>query len=166
MVEHNLVFSTKNDSTASMISLDSYILEFIIEAEENCFPKKAHKTDAAYDLFSNEDITLPARSTRPYKVKTGIKMKIPNGYKANILPRSGLSSKGVIITNSPGTIDSGYRDEVMVLLMNLSNDDYYIRKGDRIAQMDFQFVLGLELKEGKVIKDESDRKGGFGSTGV
>ena len=98
-------------------------------------------------------------------IGTGVRIAIPNGYEGQVRPRSGLALKhGITVLNSPGTIDSDYRGEVKVLLVNFGDEDYQIKKGDRIAQLVIapvtqgQFVPGL--------LDETDRgSGGFGSTG-
>lgn len=135
-------------------------------------PTKAHKTDAAYDIYSAQDITLPpfqsSQYGRPDLVKAGFKLKIPEGFKANILPRSGFSLKqGVMIANSPGTIDQDYREEVGIIMLNLSQLPVYIYKGDRIAQMDFQRVYQTKFVRVEEVKREEDsRSGGFGSTGT
>lgn len=134
------------------------------------YPLKAHKEDAAYDLHARIEWGLKVNVINPMEIlviPVGFKMKIPVGYKANILPRSGLAYRhGITILNSPGTIDAGYRDEVKVILINLGSEPHTIADGDRIAQMDFQKVLSLKIKEvEKLSPDDHDRKGGLGSTG-
>ncbi len=112
-----------------------------------------------------EEIVLGAGSI--VCVPTGIFMEIPDGYEVQVRPRSGLALKnGVTVLNSPGTIDSDYRGEVKVILINLSDKPFVIRNGDRIAQIVPSAVTKCSFKE----KDELGRtgrmSGGFGSTGV
>ncbi len=128
-------------------------------------PKFAFETDACADLESNADLTIPPKEIR--LVPTGLAFQIPPGYEMQVRPRSGLAAKnGVSILNSPGTVDSDYRGEVKVIMINLSTEDFEIRRGDRIAQVAVRpvprvnFVLVEEL--------DSTVRGnqGFGSTGI
>ena len=134
---------------------------------ENCLdlrPAKAHSDDAAYDLRSRTDITLPVgKSTL---VPTGVYMELPVNYEAQIRPRSGLALKhNLTLTNSPGTIDAGYRGEVGVIMFNHGPEEFAVKRGDRIAQMVIAELPQTEL----ILSDElnaTDRgTGGFGSTG-
>ncbi len=99
-------------------------------------------------------------------IPTGFAMALPNGFEAQIRPRSGLAVKhGIGLINSPGTIDSDYRGEVMIAVINLSHDPYTIQRGDRIAQMVINKVYLAEIHEVNQL-DETDRNtGGFGHTG-
>ncbi|MBT9448072.1 MAG: dUTP diphosphatase [Desulfobacterales bacterium] len=100
-------------------------------------------------------------------VPTGLAMAVPPGFEAQIRPRSGLAVKhGIGLINSPGTIDSDYRGEVGVALINLGRSPYTIRRGDRIAQMVIQKVFQAELKEVKALDKSSRDTGGFGHTGI
>ena len=99
-------------------------------------------------------------------IPTGIKMAIPEGYEVQIRPRSGLALKyGITIPNAPGTIDSDYRDEVGVILQNNGDTKVVIEKGDRIAQMILARCLTAKFEKVNSL-DETDRVGGFGSTGI
>ena len=99
-------------------------------------------------------------------IPTGFMMAIPNGYEAQIRPRSGLAVKhGIGLINSPGTIDADYRGEVQVALINLGKHDYTIRRGDRIAQMTIQRVYQAGLEEVNCLDKTSRNEGGFGHTG-
>ena len=100
-------------------------------------------------------------------VPTGLVLEIPDGYEGQVRPRSGLALKhGISLVNSPGTIDSDYRGEVMVIMINLGDDHFMINYGDRIAQLVVAPVIQAEIVE-VVRVDDSDRgAGGFGSTGV
>ncbi len=128
-------------------------------------PSYAHASDAGMDVQSAEDLVIPAKSRA--LVPTGLVANIPPGYEIQVRPRSGLAFKrGVTVLNAPGTIDAGYRGEIGVLLVNLGDDDFEIRAGDRIAQLVVAPVLQVEVVEAADV-DETDRGGGgFGSTGV
>ena len=126
-------------------------------------PMKAHKTDAAYDIFAAEDLWVYSGETLP--VRTEIYLEIPYGWKGEIYSRSGLSSKGITVANSPGKIDSGYRGEIKVLIKNDTLFDFEVRKGDRIAQLEINQVNEVTWIH-KAEVDFSDRgEHGFGSTG-
>lgn len=117
------------------------------------------------DLFSIDDLVIPpgGRSL----VHTGLVMMLPPLYEAQVRPRSGLALKrGVTVLNTPGTIDSGYRGEIGVILANFGSEPFEVKKGDKIAQMVIAPVTQPEIAETDSI-DETDRGGnGFGSTGV
>jgi len=128
-------------------------------------PRYAHQTDAGCDLYSRIDITLrPGERTL---IPTGIEIAIPVGYAGFIQPRSGLALKhGISMVNSPGLIDSGYRGEVSVILINQdAKKAFRVRRGDKICQLVIQKV---EKPQFQVVDslDETERgKGGFGSSG-
>lgn len=128
------------------------------------FPAKAHADDAAFDLRSRENITLPVgKSTL---VPTGIFMELPAGYEAQVRPRSGLALKhNLTLTNSPGTIDAGYRGEVGVIMFNNGPDEFVIARGDRIAQMVICKLPEVELFPVESLSVSDRGEGGFGSTG-
>ena len=128
-------------------------------------PSYAHPSDAGMDVRSVEDLVL-ATGKRAL-VHTGLVMLLPPLYEAQVRPRSGLALKhGVTVLNTPGTIDSGYRGEVCVILVNLGEEDFRVCKGDKIAQIVIAPVTQPEIVETDVL-DETDRgAGGFGSTGV
>jgi len=127
-------------------------------------PRKAHPDDAAYDLRANTSITIAAGEIK--LVKTGLFLELPNGYEAQVRPRSGLALKyGISVHNSPGTIDAGYRGEVGVILFNASNNDFIVKRGERIAQMVIQKLSPVELVLVDELADSQRGSGGFGSTG-
>ena len=130
-------------------------------------PTYAHKGDAGADIYSVADVTIPSGSTM--LVPTGIALKIPGGYEAQVRPRSGMSLKTKVrVANAPGTIDSNYRGEVGVIIDNHGKAPYIISKGDKIAQLVFNKVPTADFIEGKVETEEDNTRGesGFGSTGV
>jgi dUTP pyrophosphatase len=99
-------------------------------------------------------------------IPTGLFIELPEGFEAQVRPRSGLSlKKGITVLNSPGTIDADYRGEIMVILVNLSNDDYTVVNGERIAQMIISRHEKAEWLEVVELRDTSRGAGGFGHTG-
>lgn len=128
-------------------------------------PAYAHKSDAGMDVRSVADIVIPPGGRA--LVPTGLVAVIPPMHEIQVRPRSGLALKhGVTVLNAPGTIDSGYRGEIGVILANFGDGDFQVAKGDKIAQLVFAPVAQPEIEETDDI-DETDRgSGGFGSTGA
>ena len=127
-------------------------------------PHKAHSDDAAYDLRSRVDMVLPVRKS--VLVPAGFAMELPVGFEAQIRPRSGLALKhDLMLTNSPGTIDAGYRGEVGVIMYNGGTEEFVIHRGDRIAQMVIAKLAEVELDLCDALNDSDRGSGGFGSTG-
>ena len=128
------------------------------------FPAKAHHDDAAYDLRSRVETELPVGHS--VLVPTGIFMELPVGYEAQIRPRSGLALKSnIMLTNSPGTIDAGYRGEVGIIVYNGGEAPFPVKRGDRIAQMVIAELADVELLAADELADSKRGAGGFGSTG-
>ena len=130
-------------------------------------PLPAYATDGAagMDVVSAEDVTI-APSAR-HAVATGLSVAIPAGYEIQVRPRSGLAFKhGVTVPNTPGTIDSDYRGELKVLLINHGPDDFVIERGDRIAQLVPAAVTRAGFEEVEELDDTTRGAGGFGSTGT
>ncbi len=125
----------------------------------------AYASGADIKADINKDIVLlPGERVL---VQTGIFLDIPDGFEAQIRPRSGLAiNNGVTILNSPGTIDSDYRGEIKIILINLGKISFTIKKGDRIAQMVFSPVIQAEFIEKKDLSVTGRGEGGFGSTGL
>jgi dUTP pyrophosphatase len=99
-------------------------------------------------------------------ISTGIRLEIPEGCEAQVRPRSGLAvSRGVTVLNSPGTIDSDYRGEIKVVLINLGSESFTVKNGDRIAQLVFSPVIRAVLEPVPALSETSRGSGGFGSTG-
>ncbi len=154
--------------------------------EDAVLPKYANPGDAGMDVFAAEEVLVKPGET--VVVPTGLKLAIPDGYEIQVRPRSGLSLKTPIrIPNSPGTVDSGYRDELGIIVNNNSdmslssekdvpftldekgnkNGTYIIKKGDRIAQLVLQQVPKIVFTKVPSVKEiGNNRGGGFGSTGV
>ncbi|MEH0831394.1 dUTP diphosphatase [Anaplasma bovis] len=128
-------------------------------------PSYATPQSSGLDLYSAVDVVLKAGSRA--MVNTGIAIELPNAYEAQVRSRSGLAAKfGVIVLNSPGTIDADYRGEIIVILANFGDKDYAVKRGDRIAQLVISPVERVTLKEVDTITDTSRGDGGFGSTGT
>ncbi len=128
-------------------------------------PKAAKPGDVAFDLYSVEDVLL--KPGERYAVKTGIALEIPTGYEAQIRPRSGLAIRnGLTTLNTPGTIDSGYRGEVRVILINHGQEAFEVTVGMRVAQMAIRRVPSVEFLEVEELNDSERGVDGFGSTGV
>ena len=128
-------------------------------------PTTAHMGDAGVDLHAREDAVLPAKGGRVL-VPTGLAVAIPVGYVGLVVPRSGLALKhGVTLVNTPGIIDSGYRGELKVVMINTDpSSDYQVRRGDRIAQLIIQELVAVTWREVEELTGE-DRGGGFGHSG-
>jgi dUTP pyrophosphatase len=137
----------------------------IVVNDPALLPTYAREGDAGADLRAAEDLIIPAGERA--LVKTGVKLALPDGVVALVHPRSGLALKhGVTVLNTPGTIDSGYRGEIGVILYNTSEQDFAVVTGDRIAQLVFQEYLTADFSRESSL-DETDRgEGGFGSTGI
>jgi len=120
---------------------------------------------AGMDVRANIENSMTLKSLERKLVPTGIKMEIPVGYEVQVRPRSGLALKhGITLVNTPGTIDSDYRGEVGIILINLSKDDFKIEPGERIAQLILGKVYQMNLVESDLSETERGA-GGFGHTG-
>lgn len=139
-------------------------LDVLIIAEAGFEPSYAKPGDAGADLRSTE--TLILEPGKRALVKTGVKIAMPDGYVGLVHPRSGLAAKhGITVLNTPGTVDAGYRGELMVTLINLSDEDFQITRGDRIAQLVFQRVERATFHPVQELPESSRGDSGFGSTG-
>jgi dUTP pyrophosphatase len=128
-------------------------------------PSRAHPDDAGLDLHARADALLAANGGRAL-VPTGVAVAVPRGCMGIVVPRSGLALKhGVSLVNTPGIIDSAYRGELQVIMINHdATSDYQVRRGDRIAQLIVQAVAGVEWSVVESL-DDNDRGGGFGHSG-
>lgn len=128
-------------------------------------PSYATQGDAGLDLSSAEHTTLQPGGFKA--VGTGIAMALPEGHVGLVHPRSGMAARhGVTVLNAPGTVDSGYRGEIKVLLINHGDQEFVINPGDRIAQMVIQGYAEVTLDVGDELPTSQRGEGGFGSTGV
>lgn len=129
-------------------------------------PEYATNGSAGMDLRANIENPILIKPLDRKLIPTGLHIALPEGYEAQVRPRSGLAiKKGITVLNTPGTIDSDYRGDIGVILVNLSNEDYVVQPGERIAQM---IINKYEQAEFKLVEnlDETERgEGGFGHTG-
>jgi len=133
--------------------------------ENAILPHYAHDGDAGVDLYSTEDYVL--KPGQRILVSTGVIIAVPQGYEAQIRPKSGLAlNHGISVCNSPGTIDSGYRGEIGVIAINHSKEEFKIEKGTKIAQLVFNKIEKAEFEEVKSLDNTKRGHGGFGSTGL
>lgn len=128
-------------------------------------PVYAHPGDAGADLCAAEASTVPARGRA--LIHTGVALALPDGFVALVHPRSGLALRhGITVLNTPGTVDAGYRGEIMVILANTSDDDFAVQPGDRIAQLIIQEFRRAEFFPVEYLPGSDRGEAGFGSTGV
>jgi len=140
-------------------------IEVLIISDEDLKPTMGNPGDAGYDLRSAIDITIQARQRQ--LIPTSVKIAMPQGIVGLVHPRSGLAAKnGITVLNAPGTVDSGYRGEVAVTLINHSDVDFEIKRGDRIAQIVFQKYEQVRFVEVTELPGSQRGDAGFGSTGV
>jgi len=138
----------------------------IINHSPNPLPEYATTGSSGMDIRANLDETKSLQSLERALIPTGLFIELPKGYEAQIRPRSGLAIKqGITCLNSPGTIDSDYRGEIKIILINLSGTEQVIQPGDRIAQMIIQKVERGVLTEVKALALTERNDGGFGHTG-
>ena len=139
----------------------------LINKSNNPNPSYETTGSAGVDLraFTEEDIIIKPMERK--MIHTGLYMQIPEGYEGSVRPRSGLAiKKGITVINTPGVVDADYRGEVCVLLVNLSDEDFVVKNGDRIAQMLFKQVERAIFAEVKELDETERGEGGFGHTGT
>lgn len=132
-------------------------------------PLPRYQTQCASGLDLRADIqeTICLKPLQRVLIPTGLALAIPQGYEGQVRARSGLALKhGIALVNAPGTIDADYRGELQVILINLSDQDFVIGRGDRIAQLVIQAVCQPTIVEVESLEDTERGEGGFGSTGV
>ena len=139
----------------------------IINKSGHELPSYETIASAGMDLRATIDAPITLKPLERTIVKTGLFIELPIGYEAQVRPRSGLAAKkGVTVLNSPGTVDADYRGEIGVILVNLSNEDFVIENGERIAQLIIAQHERAEWQETIELTETSRGEGGFGSTGV
>lgn len=130
-------------------------------------PSYETKQSAGMDLRANLDEPIVLKPLQRAIVKTGLFMALPTSYEAQVRPRSGLAAKkGITVLNAPGTIDADYRGEIGVILVNLSNEDFEVKDGERIAQLVIAKHEQIEWVQVSELNETDRGTGGFGSTGV
>jgi len=139
----------------------------IINRSKNALPEYKTSGSAGMDIRANITEAITLSSLERTLVPTGLSIELPQGYEAQIRPRSGLAiKKGLSLVNTPGTIDSDYRGEIGVILINLSTENQIIEPGERIAQMVIAQYEQANLVEVETLSETKRGAGGFGSTGV
>mgnify|MGYP001576273963 CR=1 FL=1 len=139
------------------------IIKFQKISDDAIIPHYAYQGDAGIDIFSAEEIIIKAGERK--NIRTGVKMELPEGFVGLVWDKSGLALKNGIKTMA-GVIDACYRGEIGIVLINLSDQDYKIEKGQKIAQMLIQKVERAEIEEAQELSETKRSSGGFGSTGL
>lgn len=138
----------------------------IIKKDGVTLPKYMTEGAAGMDVYAYIKEPFTLKSLERKLVPTGIKLEIPFGYEVQVRPRSGLAIKhGITLVNSPGTIDSDYRGDIGIILINLSNEEYTVNPAERIGQLVLQKVYKMEFKEVEELESSERSVGGFGHTG-
>lgn len=139
----------------------------IVNKSVSGLPQYATGLSAGMDLKANIETPIEIDSLERVMIPTGLFIELPDGYEAQIRPRSGLAARhGVTVCNSPGTIDADYRGEIKIILVNLSKDKFVINPGERIAQMVIARYEKIEWTEAEELGETGRGSGGFGSTGI
>ncbi len=139
----------------------------IINKSQHALPNYETLASAGMDLRANLSEPITLKPLDRAIVKTGLFIELPIGFEAQVRPRSGLAAKkGITVLNSPGTVDADYRGEIGVILVNLSNEDFVVENGERIAQLIIAKHERAVWVEAEELTETSRGEGGFGSTGV
>jgi dUTP pyrophosphatase len=139
----------------------------IINKSKHATPNYETEGAAGMDLRANIEEIITLKPLERAIVKTGLFIALPIGFEAQVRPRSGLAAKkGITVLNAPGTVDADYRGEIGVILVNLSNEEFVINDGERIAQLIIAKHERVNWQEVKVLSETERGAGGFGSTGV
>ena len=139
----------------------------IINKSKHALPSYETDASAGMDLRANISEPVTLKPLERSIIKTGLFMELPIGFEAQVRPRSGLAAKkGITVLNTPGTIDADYRGEIGVILVNLSNEDFVIEDGERVAQMVIAKHERAEWSEVDQLSITERGAGGFGSTGI
>jgi dUTP pyrophosphatase len=139
----------------------------IINQSKHALPQYETKGSAGMDLRANLEASITIKPLERAMVATGLSIALPDGYEAQVRPRSGLAAKkGVTVINTPGTIDADYRGEIKVILVNLSNEDFIIKDGERVAQMVIARFDQISWEPTDSLEETERGTGGFGSTGT
>ncbi|AVR44874.1 dUTP diphosphatase [Christiangramia fulva] len=138
----------------------------VINKSKHALPNYETEASAGLDLRANMEEPVVLKPLERAIIKTGLFIELPIGYEAQVRPRSGLAAKkGITVLNSPGTIDADYRGEIGVILVNLSNEEFSVQDGERVAQLVIAKHEQIEWAETEVLQETQRGAGGFGSTG-
>lgn len=133
--------------------------------EDAIMPHYAHEGDAGMDVYSVEEVIIAPRERKI--ICTGLSFEIPRGFEVQVRPKSGLAlNYGLTVLNTPGTLDSGYRGELKVILLNTSEQEYIVKKYEKIAQIILTRYEEAQIEEVKDLSETNRGAGGFGSTGL
>jgi dUTP pyrophosphatase len=139
----------------------------IINKSKHATPSYETEGAAGMDIRANISEPITLKTLERVVIKTGLFIALPVGFEAQVRPRSGLAAKkGITVLNSPGTIDADYRGEIGVILVNLSNEDFLVNDGERIAQLVVAKHARLNWEEVVVLDETKRGEAGFGSTGI
>ena len=139
----------------------------IVNKSKHDLPNYETISSAGMDLRANLSEPIELKPLERTIIKTGLFIELPIGYEAQVRPRSGLAAKkGITVLNSPGTVDADYRGEIGVILVNLSNENFVVENGERIAQLIIAKHERAEWISVETLSETSRGEGGFGSTGV
>ena len=139
----------------------------IINKSKHQIPAYETEQSAGMDLRANIDESVTLKPLERAIIKTGLHIALPVGFEAQVRPRSGLAAKkGITVLNSPGTVDADYRGEIGVILVNLSNENFIVQDGERVAQLVIAKHERVNWEEVDVLSETDRGAGGFGSTGV
>jgi len=138
----------------------------IVNKSKNSIPLYSTEKSAGMDLRADLEEPVVLKSLERKLIPTGVFIHLPDGYEAQIRPRSGLAiNKGITVLNSPGTIDADYRGEIKIILINLSGEDFIVNSGERIAQMIISEYKQVQWEEVGELEESERGAGGFGHTG-
>ena len=139
----------------------------IVNRSKNPLPEYSTGSSAGMDLRANLEEAVSLKPLERRLIPTGLFIELPEGYEAQIRPRSGLAiKKGISVLNTPGTIDADYRGEIGIILVNLSNETFMVEHGERICQMVINKVETISWKKVDNLEDSARGDGGFGHTGT
>ena len=139
----------------------------IINKSKHPIPSYETEQSAGMDLHANIDSSITLKPLERTIIKTGLFIALPPGFEAQVRPRSGLAAKkGITVLNSPGTVDADYRGEIGVILVNLSDEDFVIQDGERIAQMVIAKHERVTWQQMDILNETERGASGFGSTGM
>ena len=139
----------------------------VVNTGHQPLPAYATPQSAGLDLRANIEAPITLHPLERRLVPTGLHIALPDGYEAQVRPRSGLALKhGITVLNTPGTVDADYRGEIMVLLVNFSNEDFVVKDGERIAQMVIAQCAKATFESVEVLDETERGEGGYGHTGV
>ena len=139
----------------------------VVNTGHQPLPAYATPQSAGLDLRANIEAPITLHPLERRLVPTGLHIALPDGYEAQVRPRSGLALKhGITVLNTPGTVDADYRGEIMVLLVNFSNEDFVVKDGERIAQMVIAQYAKATFASVEVLDETERGEGGYGHTGV